>query len=60
MCGKCQDVPYWLRADPWPETSAELNDPWFPERSPYPREPNRWELTAGDQDWLLVMGISVD
>jgi hypothetical protein len=33
MCGVCEDVPHWLFADPRPELSAEINDPWFPERS---------------------------
>jgi hypothetical protein len=58
MCSNCEDVRYWLRVDPWPETSAEMNDPWFPERSPYPRDPNRWELTVRDKDFLADLRIS--
>jgi hypothetical protein len=56
MCSNCQDVPYWLRVDPWPETSAEMDDPWFPERSPHRYD--RWELTVGDQDFLAGLKIS--
>jgi hypothetical protein len=41
MCRNCQDVPHWLHVDPWPETSAEMNDPFFPERSPTRKAPSQ-------------------